>query len=551
MKKIIITTVLSVIGYLSHAQVIITDEANPAPTNSSVLLEFGTANKGIILPSVEEAPGAVGGTFIVNTTDGAVQYNDGTGWVNLTDAGDLVENPYTNDGTDTGEGAVIGAETTTKPGALVLESTTQALVLPHVADPELNVLSPVAGTMVYDTTSDALAVYDGQFWSYWAASDTEEPPTNPTGEGTLTGRVCFDVVEEYVSPECGELSTRLSQKADFSQTSTNTQTYTFKPSGTVSNVRFVYVNTNGQVIQSLTPDADYSGNVSAAATATVVYYNNLNTTATGLSREDALTADIYVVYNNAANELGTDVQLKLTANVQDCACCGAYVAAGVWKNFMCHNLGADETLDPNIPVVGLQGGYVQWGFQGPADWKTSGNTSRFAAAPTASNANSGAISAWLLTNTPGGTTAWRDSSKNTTYDPCPAGWRVPKMTDWYGVAEYNTWTSTGTWTAGATNYGSAVHIGQGGGSITLTLPAAGQRAGGDLAAMEPSYKAALASRGSIGYYWSSTYYMNWTGGRYMSLDLRFSSGGSFSDPSNPTTHYSFANNGSSVRCIQE
>lgn len=167
MKKIIITTVLSAIGYFSYGQVIITEETNPTPTNSSVLLEFGTAPKGIILPSVDSAPGAVGGTFIVNTTDEAVQYHNGTTWVDLTDKEKMVAHSYVNTGTDIGEGATIGAETTTKPGVLVLESTTQALVLPKVANPDTSILSPIAGTIVYDTVSDTLAVYDGAEWSYW------------------------------------------------------------------------------------------------------------------------------------------------------------------------------------------------------------------------------------------------------------------------------------------------------------------------------------------------------------------------------------------------
>lgn len=137
-------------------------------TNESVLLEFGNEAKGIILPSVESAPGAEGGTFIVNTTDSVVQYNDGQDWINLTNAGELIENTYVNDGTvDDGEGVIIGAETTTKSGVLVLESTTKALVLPNVADPHLNIPSPVAGTIVYDTTSSMLAIYDGTNWSYW------------------------------------------------------------------------------------------------------------------------------------------------------------------------------------------------------------------------------------------------------------------------------------------------------------------------------------------------------------------------------------------------
>src|SRR5690606_11857216 len=140
--------------------------------------------------------------------------------------------------------------------------------------------------------------------------------------GSLSGKMCFDVVEEFVSDECGQLADRLPHKADFSQTATNTQTYTFKPDDTVSNVRFQYVNTNGQVIESITTDADYSGTLSGSATLTVNYYTNLNTTAAGLSRDVSLTADIYVVYFDGTE----DKQLKLTVNVQDCSCCGAYVS---------------------------------------------------------------------------------------------------------------------------------------------------------------------------------------------------------------------------------
>lgn len=165
MKTITTIITLAFTGIALQAQVLIGKEE---VTNSSVLLEFGAEAKGIILPSVNSAPGAAGGTFIVNTTDKAVQYFDGTDWVNLTNEGELVEHTYTNAGTtDVGDGAIIGAETTTKPGVLVLESTTQALVLPKVANPHLTILSPVAGTMVYDTESDSLAVFDGVSWSYW------------------------------------------------------------------------------------------------------------------------------------------------------------------------------------------------------------------------------------------------------------------------------------------------------------------------------------------------------------------------------------------------
>lgn len=141
-------------------------------TNESVLLEFGTENKGIIVPQVEAAPNAVGGTFIYNSTDKAMEVYEEVkgGWTKLTDDNGT-NNPYVNDGVDNiaenGAGAIIGAETTDKPGALVLESTTKALVLPQVADPAKNIKGAVAGTMVYDTTADMLAVFDGQHWRYW------------------------------------------------------------------------------------------------------------------------------------------------------------------------------------------------------------------------------------------------------------------------------------------------------------------------------------------------------------------------------------------------
>ncbi|WP_294304351.1 hypothetical protein [uncultured Chryseobacterium sp.] len=140
-------------------------------TNSSVLLEFGTEAKGIILPSVTTASDAVNGTFVLNTTTKSVRVKQNGVWTDLTQAGTALTNPYVNAGTidvtNGVAGAVIGAAATTKPGVLVLESTTKALVLPKVSAPETNILSPVSGTMVYDTATSMLAVYDGTGWSYW------------------------------------------------------------------------------------------------------------------------------------------------------------------------------------------------------------------------------------------------------------------------------------------------------------------------------------------------------------------------------------------------
>lgn len=169
--KIQITLLVLLLSYFINAQVAI---GKNSVTNNSVLLEFGTEPKGIILPSVDAAPQAVGGTFIFDITDNSVkvyeEINNGTNnnWTNLTENDEPgVAHLFVNTGTDTGEGVIIGADTSTKPGVLVLESTTQAMVLPQVANPHLTMPGSIAGTMVYDTASDMIAIYDGANWSYW------------------------------------------------------------------------------------------------------------------------------------------------------------------------------------------------------------------------------------------------------------------------------------------------------------------------------------------------------------------------------------------------
>jgi uncharacterized protein (TIGR02145 family) len=303
----------------------------------------------------------------------------------------------------------------------------------------------------------------------------------PTGSGSLAGKTCFDVVEVNDGGDCGTLSSRLSQKADFSLAATYTQTYTFSPTAAVSKVRFFYLNTNGEVIKTITGGNPTGLNISTPVNATVTYNTALNSLASGKTRDQALTAKIIVVYNNSATGTGTDVQLTLTVNVQDCACCGAYTAPGVYKNFMCQNLGADMTADPFAPSAAIHGAKYQWGAQ-------TGETGRYVSQADDQTINLG-IPGWNTTFLPNG--SWSDASK-TAKDPCPAGYRVPTQAQWRGVIANNIASYIGTnWVESTpANYSTAIKFGNG-----LLLPAAGYRT---------NMGGALGNRGALGYYWSST-----------------------------------------------
>jgi hypothetical protein len=270
------------------------------------------------------------------------------------------------------------------------------------------VLSATGTPTVAGTSSFTLSTNPNCSFSRTVAVNV---PTNAIGSGSLTGKTCFDVaISNDNANGCGALSGRTEQKADFTLSATNTQTYTFTPFYPVSNVRFVYVNTNGTAITTIA-GGNSGNNISTAVAATVTYANTLNTAATGLSSSNAIKSDIYVVYNNSADNTGTDLQIKLTVSIKDCACCGAFVATGVYKVFLCHNLGADTSLDPNVPVVGLQGAYIQWGQRGPnitgdssVDWQNATITSNFGAAPTATNANLNNMGIW--SSTPAANGSW-------------------------------------------------------------------------------------------------------------------------------------------------
>ena len=145
-------------------------------SSTSASLEFGTGNKGIILPYVTSASdvvtaGVVDGTFIFDSTDKKVKLRTNGQWFDFTndETGNVNVAIQTTKTENANAKAVIGSNPSTDitPGILVLSDTNKAMILPKVASPHLNIINPAPGMMVYDTAAHQLAVYNGSVWSFW------------------------------------------------------------------------------------------------------------------------------------------------------------------------------------------------------------------------------------------------------------------------------------------------------------------------------------------------------------------------------------------------
>ena len=177
MKNIFTIILLASITSI-NAQVIIGNAIGTATTKTSVLLDFAAGqNKGMIVPYVRTIPtgsALVGGSIILDATTATtarMKYYNGSTWIDLSGQDANVTSALANQPTgvtETNSKSIIGAQSSSADGVLVLESTTKAMVLPTVLD-VTSIPSPSPGMMVYVNKAGAkrLAVYNGNKWSFW------------------------------------------------------------------------------------------------------------------------------------------------------------------------------------------------------------------------------------------------------------------------------------------------------------------------------------------------------------------------------------------------
>ncbi|MCL1638480.1 hypothetical protein OZ664_10805 [Elizabethkingia sp. HX WHF] len=217
----------------------------------------------------------------------------------------------------------------------------------------------------------------------------------------------------------------------------------------------------------------------ASVTASPVFINsdtggNLLGTFSAQAQVGSGPVDNILAYN--AFRITPETKSNLTINFRTCR---AKVSATYTADFMCHNLGADQSADPFIPSAAIHGAKYQWGAQ-------TGETGRYYSQSDDQN-NSGIILGWNTSGKPDG--SWSESNK-TVNDPCPVGYRIPKLAELQAMINNNTITYIGSnWGGSSTNYNNGIKIGN-----DLFLPATGYRSFNN---------GQLGGRGFGAEYWSS------------------------------------------------
>ena len=118
--------------------------------------------------NVSSLQNTVNGTLVFDLSDRKVKSFQNNIWVDLSVNTSGIADSSLQDNLNDNSSAKtsIGTPTTTA-GILVLEDNNKAMILPKVASPHLNIISPDAGMMVYDTVKKQLAVFNGSVWTFW------------------------------------------------------------------------------------------------------------------------------------------------------------------------------------------------------------------------------------------------------------------------------------------------------------------------------------------------------------------------------------------------
>lgn len=535
-KQLLFALLLLCLGTTAFAQVKVGN--NPTTINASSVLEVESTNKGFLPPRMTQAQrdaiaSPAQGLVIYNTTVPCLQVNDGTPAVpvwNCISGVPAGPNASTN---GTGIVSAYGGAGCTGSGT-INGTMTQGVAVSGVT---MSLYANVTTLGTYNLSAAQNGVTftgSGTFTTLGCQLVTLTASGTPTAAGPFTW--CTNTTPQGCSP-----ATVQSAAPSGTVTALNCAGVTLSPAG---------YNPNGTAYSGTASVPYTGGNGGSYAAGSVASTGVTGFTATWAAGTLATGAGSISITITGSSTTSGVASFPITIGGQSCTItlggCGVYllsIAGNTFKPFLCHNLGADPSLDPHTPVMGLHGALIQWGRRGPnttgnsvVDWQTAANTTNFAAAPTASNPNVGPIAGW--SNVVASTNAWVTQAGNKTADdPCPAGYKVPTLLEWQEIGASMSVTRLGSFAGGNTNYGSAMQLYYFNiNNVTLTLPAAGQ-----MSFNGPN--GTNITRGYWGNYWSSTEDPTSSGTSAYNF---------FFDPTTELPGHSYGKlNGMSIRCIAQ
>ncbi|AZA53386.1 FISUMP domain-containing protein [Chryseobacterium sp. G0201] len=485
MKKIFITVILC-IGSILFGQIGI----GTAQPQSSAMLEVFSTSKGFLPPRLtitqrDSIENKIGGLTIYNTDLNCMQYWNTTKWI-----GDCSQSPVVGIITS------IDCANVTNNGTLIsgIAASGVSSVIPYTGGnggvyPAASFNSTGVTGLIASLPSGVLNTGNGNF----VFDITGIPSSAGTATFTITvaGQSCsFTVPVTASTAIVGSLTcgSAVFSPASFTSGTNYNGTlkvpYTGGNGGNYSQISF----TNNGLTFTLPAGTLGNGN------------GNLVYNVTGIPMS-AGTISIPISFGGQSCNVTATVAKGSTV-----------ILPGNPKGWMRHNLGANTSLDPDVPVQGIHGNYYQWGR------------------PTVvANASTPVppISGWNTAIAPNN--SWQDGAK-TANDPCPSGFRIPTYEQFTNLINNNASSNVGAWSipTDPTNFGAAKAFGSG--SNILTLPIAGIRS---------EANGELSGRASNGVYWSSTQ-IGTTYSYYLSLQIHAPLVSTFIRPY-----------GMSIRCIAE
>ena len=410
--------------------------------------------------------------------------------------------------------AQVGIGTTTPEGVLDVVSTNSGFFLPRVANTGA-VTSPVNGMIIYDLSSNCLKAYSAGEWSECfgksAASDLAVASDvilaqigNEADDPDAINSVVTiaDLNAIVLPPITGIQSTKETSYQNY----IDANPALFSSPATQAEVQAMVdaIALSDFVLAQIGNEAD-----DPDATNSVVTIANLNAivpTVTGIQSTKETSYQNYIDGNPALFS-SPATQAEVQAMVD--AISPTEVVSPTGKIWMDRNLGASRVATSRTDTEAY-GDLYQWGRN--SDGHQLRN-SPIAAGPVASGSEGSNFitvdaspNDWLSTPND---TRWNGASKGT-HDPCPAGFRVPTVTELDAERlEFSTNNAAGAFNS------------------VLKLTVTGNRNRGF-----------IDSDDLVGYYWSST--VDGTNARFLALTI-----------SNAVVSASVRASGFSVRCIKE